>query len=306
MNGDAVLQDGRSGGDLTAELLDAWALWMRAAGMSERTIGSRVGLIDFLGRYAGVDACAATWEHLAAFLSRQTAGARVSAGTRSVNYADLSAWFSWLQAMGYRTDNPVDLLHKPKSVKRRPRPVSTEQLERVLAACNRRRTRAMVLLGAYQGFRVHEIAKFRGEDISSDQVRVIGKGGKEDWLPLHPYIAELADEFPRWGYWFPSYTRASQPVTAKSVCTVISKLMDRAEVDATAHQLRHWYGTEVLRAAGGNTRVAQELLRHESLATTAGYTFVDPTERRAAVLGLPGVEGDQRPHDVVRRLRVVA
>lgn len=303
MNGDAV----HASSDLTAELLTEWALWMRAAGMSERTIGSRTGLIDFLGRHAGVDACAATWQDLATFLAREVEkGVRVSPGTRSVNYADLSAWFSWLQAMGYRSDNPVDLLHKPKSVKRRPRPVTTAQLERVLAACTRRRTRAMVLLGAYQGFRVHEIAKFRGEDIQGDQVRVVGKGGKEDWLPLHPYIAELAADFPRWGYWFESYTRAGQPVTAKSVCTVISKLMDRAEVDATAHQLRHWYGTEVLRAAGGNTRVAQELLRHESLATTAGYTFVDPTERRAAVLGLPGVDGDHRLQDVVRRLRVVA
>jgi site-specific recombinase XerD len=33
--------------------------------------------------------------------------------------------------------------------------------------------------------------------------------------------------------------------------------------------------------------MAQELLRHASVATTALYTQVDDTERRAAILALP-------------------
>ncbi|WP_167760661.1 tyrosine-type recombinase/integrase [Blastococcus sp. CT_GayMR16] len=297
-------------GDLTAELLDEWTLWMRAAGMSERTVDNRLSLVRFFGRYADVDACTAEWKSLATFLSRELAsGQRVSPGTRQVNYADLDAWFSWLQAMSYRSDNPLDRLHKPKAVKRYPRPVTTSQLERVLATANRRRTLAMVLLGAYQGLRVHEIAKFRGEDIEGQFLHVLGKGSKPARLPLHPDVAAIALDFPRYGYWFPSYTLAGQPLTAKSVCTVISKLMDRAEVRATAHQLRHWYGTEVLRAAGGNLRIAQELLRHDSPSTTALYTFVDDAEARAAILGLPRVAGQAAIPDVVdvvRQLRIVA
>jgi integrase len=298
-------------GELTAELLEEWALWMRAAGMSERTVHNRVSLIGFFGRFAGVDACLADWKALAAFLGREVApGQRIAPGTRSVNYADLDAWFSWLLAMDYRTDNPVDRLHKPKAVKRYPRPVLTEQLERVLARCNRRRTEAMLYLGAYQGLRVHEIAKFRGEHIEGQFLYVVGKGSKPARLPLHPDVAAIALDFPRYGYWFPSYTLPGQPIAAKSVCTVISKLMKRAEVSATAHQLRHWYGTEVLRAAGGNMRIAQELLRHDSPATTALYTFVDDAEARAAIMGLPRVGGRQAPIasvvDVVSRLRIVA
>lgn len=68
--------------------------------------------------------------------------------------------------------------------------------------------------------------------------------------------------------------------------TVLSDAFKRAGVDATAHQLRHWFGTNVLRA-GGNLRVAQELLRHSSPAITARYTQVDDTERRAASVALP-------------------
>lgn len=285
---------------LTAELLQEYALWMRAAGISERTVASRTWLVGFMARTLDIDASCATWRDAAAFMARPT-----SPGTRQTYHADLTAWFSWLRTMDYRTDNPMDRLHKPKAVKRRPRPVTTEQLRRILATVNRRRTRAMVLLAAYQGLRAHEIAKFRGEDIDGQVLHVLGKGAKEAWLPLHPDVAALAADFPRYDWWFPSYTRDGQPVTAKSVVKVLSDLMERAQVNGVGHQLRHWYGTEVLRAAGGNARVAQELLRHESLATTAGYTQVDDTERRAAILGLPRLM-DPRAADVVRRLRVVA
>lgn len=293
--------------DFTAELLDEWALWMRGAGMSERTVDNRLSLIRFFGRQVDVEACTAEWQHLAAFLARDVRpGQRISAGTRQVNHADLDAWFSWLHVMGYRGDNPVDRLHKPKSVKRKPRPISNGQLERVIAAANRRRTLAMVLLGAYEGLRAHEIAKFRGEDIEDEWLTVVGKGSTSALLPVHPDVAAIAVMFPRYGYWFPSYTVPGRPITAKNVVRVLSELMDRAEVNGTGHQLRHWFGTEVLKAAGGNTRVAQELLRHESLATTAIYTEVDGAQRQAAINALPRM-GRQLPiDDVVRQLRIVA
>lgn len=300
---------------LTAELLEEWALWMRAAGMSERTVNNRLSLVRFFGRYVGVDACDADWKALATFLSRDVqpsreggtpTGRRISRGTIQVNRADLEAWFGWLQAMDYRADNPVDRLHKPRGIKRTARPITTGQLERVFATCNRRRTLGMLLLGSYEGLRAHEIAKFRGEDIDGQELIVVGKGSKPARLPLHPYVAAIAPEFPRFGYWFPSYTRPGKPVTAKNVVRVISELMDRAEVNATGHQLRHWYGTEVLRASGGNTRVAQELLRHESLTSTQIYTFVDDYERRNAINALPRLPGLGPIDDGGRRLRAVA
>ena len=299
INDDPAQPAGDAAG-MTPELLQEWALWMRSGGMSERTIASRCWLVSFMARTLEVDASCAGWRDVAAFMARPT-----SPGTRSTYFADLGAWFGWLRTMDYRTDNPIERLPKPRAVKRQPRPITTEQLLRVLAAANRRRTKAMVMLGAYQGLRAHEIAKFRGEDIDGQWLHVVGKGAKEAWLPLHPDVAAVAVDFPRYDWWFPSYTLPGKPITPKNVVRVLSELMDRAQVNGVGHQLRHWYGTEVLRAAGGNTRVAQELLRHESLATTAGYTQVDDSERRAAILGLPRLL-NPGPADVVRRLRVVA
>lgn len=218
-------------------------------------------------------------------------------GSRSNYYRVLRAWYLWLRRRGLRADIPTDLMRAPKQPIGIPRPVSTGEFERVLAVCNRRRTRAMVLLAAYEGLRAHEIAKVRGEDVRGGRLRVIGKGEVDDSVPLHPAVAALAGEFPASGWWFPSYDYPGEPVTSGNVSAVISGAFKRAGVAATAHQLRHWFGTQSLRSSGGNVRVAQVLLRHASLATTQIYTRVENDEATAAVLALPSVNTD-RPVEV--------
>ena len=54
---------------------------------------------------------------------------------------------------------------------------------------------------------------------------------------------------------------------------------------ATAHQLRHYFATSLLRA-GTDSRVVQSLMRHESLATTGRYLAVNTDQQRTALSGL--------------------
>lgn len=269
----------------TEQLLREWALWMQAGMMSRRTINDRVKLVRLLEARTGTPASECGWQVLAGFFAALAAAAP---GTRSTYFNHLRRWFGWLVTMEHRLDNPMDRLHAPRVPRRRPRPISGEQLDRVLSSgrCYRR-TRTMILLAAYAGLRVHEIAKIRGEDFSDDGwLRVVGKGAVEATLPVHPLIEAERARYPRRGYWFPSPTDRAKPVLDKSVSTLIGQAMRRVGVDATAHQLRHYFGTEVHHAAGGSLRVAQELLRHASPATTALYTRVDDSERRAVVLAL--------------------
>ena len=59
--------------------------------------------------------------------------------------------------------------------------------------------------------------------------------------------------------------------------------MERAVVNATPHQLRHWYGTQLLEH-GADLRTVQELMRHESISSTQIYTLVSPVRRRDAIM----------------------
>lgn len=71
-------------------------------------------------------------------------------------------------------------------------------------------------------------------------------------------------------------------MSANSVSAVISRAFERVGADVSAHQLRHWYGTTLLRQ-GIDVRVVQVLMRHENLNTTALYTRVNDAQLRGAV-----------------------
>lgn len=62
--------------------------------------------------------------------------------------------------------------------------------------------------------------------------------------------------------------------------------MIRAGFRGKPHQLRHYYGTELVRA-GVHMRVVQSLMRHESSATTAIYTEIDFSQMQEGITRLP-------------------
>ena len=118
-----------------------------------------------------------------------------------------------------------------------------------------------------------------------------GKGGSTEIIPAHESILEFAAEFPRHDYWFTSYEaqHSGKPHIGRSaVYQAIADSMQRAGITGTPHQLRHWYGTNLL-ASGVDLRIVQELMRHKSVATTQLYTLVQWAQLRAGMdrLALP-------------------
>lgn len=271
-----------AGGHTPYELLDEWRVWMQAAELAVRTIDDRLDLLERFSCDYG-EATRAGWQQIAAFLANPA----WKPATRYTRYSQLRAFYRWLILTGQRDDDPMARLQKPKPRRGVPRPATPAQVARVLAVCNRRRTRMMVVLAVCQGLRVHEVAKFRGEDLSGRQVHVLGKGGVDATLPAHPLLSAEASSWPARDWWFPSPDDRSRPVTAGNVTKVVSGAFTRAGVPGSAHSLRHFYGTQTLRSSGGNLRVTQELMRHASPATTAIYTKVDDEQMRAAVNALP-------------------
>ncbi|WP_344071095.1 site-specific integrase [Microbacterium sediminicola] len=183
-----------------------------------------------------------------------------------------------------RTDDPADDTPRPKRPRSRPRPLSVAQVEAIYRAANRHRTRVYIALGVLAGLRVHEIAKFHTRDIDTEigTLIITGKGGATEIIPLHPDLADLARHMPTTGYWFPPYIGSNDHVTRAAVYGAIKGAMRRADIEATPHQLRHTYGTELLRR-GANTRTVQKLMRHAHLASTQIYTDPDWNDEQAAI-----------------------
>lgn len=268
------------------EILAAWRLWQESANLSERTITERAFLIINLVNFVGCAPLDLTPKHIIAFLTRPGIGNT----TKATYHAHIRIFCEYLVMTGQRDDNPALRTPKPRRTKGVPRPCTPEQVRAVLGAATRRRTRMMILLAAFAGLRIHEIAKIRGEDIDRDArlLYVVGKGSKPATVPLHALILDYLHMFPTTGYWFPSYasrTTGSPHIGVKAVGKSISNAMERAGVEATPHQLRHFFGTSLVRN-GVDLRTVQELMRHESLATTALYTEISDEQRKNAIAGL--------------------
>jgi len=268
--------------DAPDTLIDAWTLTMQAQGLSQATITERTRLIHQLARTTGTDPAALTPHTLTVFLA-----AIDSPVTADAYYSIARAWCSWLVRAGHRDDDPTMRVPRPRVPPARPRPITRPQLDTLLATPLRQDTRTKILLAAYAGLRIHEIAKIRGEDIdpAGGTLTVTGKGGRTDLLPAHPIILTQAASYPRKGHWFPSPTRPGQHVAAKTVGTVIARALRRSGIDATAHQLRHFFATSLLEA-GVDSRIVQTLMRHASLATTGRYLGVTLAQQRQALTGL--------------------
>lgn len=280
--------------DAPTLLIEAWEASMQGQGLSKRTITERVRVINQVTAATGTDPAVLTPQAISTWLATLP-----SAATKNAYFTVLRSWSKWLVQSDHRVDDPTTRVPKPRTPAGHPRPVTDTQLDAVLALPLRQDTRTKIILAAWAGMRVHEIAKIRGEDISpvAETITITGKGGRTDTLPAHQLILQQAAHYPRRGLWFPSPSNPAVPVQAKTVSRVISQAFDRADAPATAHQLRHYFATSLLRA-GTDSRVVQSLMRHESLATTGRYLAVDADQQRTALSALtPTPNATQRRAD---------
>ena len=180
---------------------------------------------------------------------------------------------------------------RPKAL---PKALSREQLEALLAAPDLgaprgRRDRTLLELIYGAGLRVSEAVGLSLSEIDLEEgaIRVTGKRGKTRWIPLPEGTKQ----------WVRAYLTEVRPCLVKRpVGTVLvsdrGKPMARQVAHAklaryarmaglppgvSPHTLRHTYAVHLLRG-GADLRAVQELLGHESIATTQVYTQLDLEE----------------------------
>ena len=186
-----------------------------------------------------------------------------------------------------------------------PKALSPEQVERVLARCDRftavgRRNYAVLLLLVRLGLRAHEVRSLTLDDIDwrNGQLTVRGKGRGPEQMPLPSDVgralaAYLANGRP------PSTSRAAfvrfmpphtQYPDGGAITSIASEAIQAAGIDVPckgAHVFRHTLATQMLRD-GASLREIGQLLRHRDEDTTRIYTKVDLTRLRTLALPWPG------------------
>lgn len=210
--------------------------------------------------------------------------------TRYSYLSRFATFYRWAQLEELGTD-PTLRIVRPRATRHMPRPIATDELSAAVAGAPPQ-MKAWLTLGAFQGLRCQEIAGLQVEDVLDHQdppVLIVskGKGNRERVVPLHErtLAALRVAGLPKVGYVFTRGEDTNQPLSPWQVSHKISRYLKSIGIDATAHQLRHWFGTQVY-AQCQDLRVTQELLGHSSPTTTIVYVAYSAATARSAVEGL--------------------
>ena len=262
----------------------------------------------------GVDWRAPARSDLRAYLARLTTiNARSSVAQR---LAAIRAFHRFAARDGMAPGDPWGAIATPRIPRRLPRVLEIEQVERLMAAIDGElthaeqsgtavavalalRDRAVIETAYAAGLRISELAAadLGSLDLRRGELRVMGKGRKERigllGGPARAALAAFLDEgrgvllAQRSG---PGPDPAEiflnhrgEAIGVRGLRLRIDRLCQVAGLPAgvSPHTLRHSFATHLL-DGGADLRVVQELLGHESLATTQIYTHVSPARLRSA------------------------
>ena len=205
--------------------------------------------------------------------------------------ASLRAFFRHLLRKGLIEADPTTGLPSPKLEKRLPKFLRDEQIESLMQRPDVTQPMglrdAAILETLYAtGMRVSELVGLglRDMDLSSGEIKVLGKGSKERITLIGRAAKEalvtwlnfgrgklLAD--PRESAVF--LNRNGGRLTARSINRLVDKYfgMVSDEMKISPHVLRHTFATHMLEH-GADLRSIQELLGHASISSTQIYTHV--------------------------------
>jgi integrase/recombinase XerC len=217
--------------------------------------------------------------------------------TRARKLSTLRAFVRFLKAIQVLDHDPTEVLEAPIRRKKIPKALSQPQAAELLdqepeKGKHIERDRALLEMMYAAGLRVSELVGLNMSDVdfTTRSLRVLGKGSKER-IALFGKTAKsalaqyMADERvpPVDGKALFTNPKGGR-LTTRSVQTVVKKWALRVGLppETSPHTLRHSFATHLL-DNGADLKSVQQLLGHESLATTQVYTHVSVERLRKAV-----------------------
>ena len=216
----------------------------------------------------------------------KTSAARKLAAVRS--------FFQFCVRRRWLEDNPAKVVATPRLDQHVPGFLSEEEMAKLLAVpptddALGMRDRAILEVFYATGIRVSELVGIGLADVSFEErmIRVKGKGKKERLVPFGRKAEESMAAYIRVRHEFPLRLGETSlflnyrgtRLSPRSVQRLTAKYLRQAALrkNLSPHALRHSFATHLL-GRGADLRVIQELLGHESLATTQKYTHMDVTQ----------------------------
>jgi integrase/recombinase XerC len=165
------------------------------------------------------------------------------------------------------------------------------------------RDRAFLITLADTGLRVHEACGLRRGDIdwNEGKAMIIGKGDKQAIVRFSSRSLEVLKEYltarskldgasgkplgslPLFARHDRGAGKKIKPITPTTGRNIVAQRLSEALGSEslgtiTPHSFRHFFVTTVLRASGGNLKLAQELARHKSIQVTQRYAHLSDAE----------------------------
>ncbi len=236
----------------------------------------------------------------------------LSPATQARRRSAVRQFYRFALAEGWRADDPSRRLDAPKQGRSLPKTLTSDEIERLIAAASAREGAAgvrlicLMELAYASGLRVSELLGLKVQAVRRDPTHLIvrGKGGKERLAPLNDaartavkawLVQRDADKARADSSWlFPSGGKSGHLTPRR-----FAQLLDQAALDAgidparvSPHVLRHAFATHLLEG-GADLRIVQTLLGHADIATTQIYTHV-ATDRLTQVMNTkhPLAKGD--------------
>lgn len=214
----------------------------------------------------------------------------------------IKSFYKFLKLEGYIDVNPTRLLPTPRIGRHLPDVLTLNEIDSMIDCIDMskpegERNRAIIEVLYSCGLRVSELVNLRLSDIFFDDqyIVVTGKGDKQRLVPISPVALELINDYmhnsrgkngvKRGCGDIVFLNRRGDKLTRVMVFYIVKQLCELAGIRKTVspHTLRHSFATHLLEG-GANLRAIQQMLGHESIATTEIYVHIDRTQLRKEIL----------------------
>ena len=215
--------------------------------------------------------------------------------TISRKMSSLSHFFIFLLEENIIKSNPINELDLPKQIKKLPKILSVDQVEKLInssredQSVNGIRLNTMIEILYATGIRVSELVEMKLSATYAEKnfLLVQGKGNKERLVPISENTEDKIKDFlkirnkflnndseSKW--LFPSKQSSKGHITRQRFNQLLQTLCERVNLDnikISPHKLRHAFATHLL-ANGVDLRSLQQMLGHADISTTQIYTHV--------------------------------